>query len=152
MNVIERNTKKDLECLQSMKQMSVKNSFCLHHVHYQNVAYQKVLAQPASKPDYCIYDIGSCFGREQELLEECDIIVALFQMTPWYYDLEQLRNGRRQLIMGESRVHYVGNLIAVEERRKINRLLGRVEYLEYEPQLFIPTIQAVRVFQSIVGR
>lgn len=151
--VIEKNPKRDFSSLQPMKDMSIQDIFLLHHVtyyHYNQEMSGHVLSEESF--DYCIYDIGSSYGREQELTSNCDKLVLLFQMTPWYFELEQLKNILQQFEDKTEKIYFVGNMIDVCRRREISRLLKRVEYLEYEPHLFVPSVQAIRVFHQIVFR
>jgi hypothetical protein len=145
--VIENSQRSDLLFLQSQAKISSEDeTFELHHIRFCCAgSYLKNTSQNFNGFDCYVYDLGSSYAKARDLIQACDITFLLFTMTPWHCDPVKLLKLLSKDYGEKNHLCLIGNQIPHELKKQLYKQL-RCEFIGFEPNLFKPSCEAVRLF------
>jgi hypothetical protein len=157
--VVENSLRGDLLSLQAQprslsKSLSNPNSeegiFRLHQVTYSCYhGGHNGNSHQMQGFDCYVKDLGSSYARARELISACDLTFLLFTMTPWYCDWTTLTEKLKKDYGEDSRLCLVGNQIPLHLKKQLYQKL-RCEFLDFEPNMFSPSLKAVQLFHQVL--
>ena len=176
--VVETGLKSDLISLQPQAEFSTDMEFKLHHItyyssnhndksndyryesndrNYKANNHDNITNHYNSKTNHLmfknfdcyVYDLGCSYAKARERIHACDLTLLLFTMTPWYCDMETLMQRLSKDYGNKENLCLIGNQIPPRLKKKLYQQL-HCEFLEFEPNLFQPSNEAVRLFHHIL--
>lgn len=149
--VMEHGMRRDLNCLNPMSTKKGDDCFDLHKITFgMQENYHAKTSYGVIPYDCYVYDLGCNYARSRELIQACDRTLLLFTMTPWHFDTTSLRYAIQRDYGTGNHIHFIGNMIEFRERKQIHKIYNKVDYLGYEPDLYAPSKDAVRLFHEIL--
>ena len=147
--VMERGLRKDFNCL-NPDLLKQGDCFKFRSITYGMQVNDCLIRNKELAPYDCyVYDLGSNYARARELFHTCDYIILLFTLTPWHFDCNRLRYAVERDYGLNNHIYFIGNMINYRERKLIHKVHKKVEYLDYEPNLYAPSKSAVQLFHEI---
>lgn len=142
--IIEHSQKRDLSNIPAhIMELHSHRIKVLSDVNYEHINRDL-------KKQCCIYDLGCSYAKSRELIQGCDKVLFIFNLTPWYCDINRLESLLAREYGRDGDIVLIGNMISIKERKIVKSIIKHVEFIEYEPELFVPSKQIIKIFDHII--
>lgn len=150
--VVDQSQRKDLLSLAKDSPLDANTQVFEHHnITFSCVNSHDLIGGDLYQSDFCVYDLGSCYGRAREQILSCDVTILLFSMTPWYCDMTILDELMTKDYGEKRRLHLLGNQVPQELQKKLRKNF-HCEFLDYEPNMYLPSLKTVELFHRICSK
>lgn len=149
--VIEQSQKHDLCCL-SEHSLNSQEAFFVHHQIFFDVSQEMEEDRWRTRTVYqgYVHDLGCNYIRSMEHEKEYQVILCVYHLTPWIYSIEQLKDKKEKLKVQRKKVRFLGNMLTREEQKKVGKVIKSYDFIEYEPDLFSPSVKTIEVFHHMI--
>ncbi len=98
----------------------------------------------SGKYDYCLFDFGSSYAENKELLLQCDMKLIVTDCVPWHMENHSFLSGLEQDITGWKNWRLLINHALPGDQQLFRRTPIKTVPLPYSPDPFRVTKQAVK--------